>query len=314
MKIPITIKDNQPFDAVCFGYNSCDLLCLLPRYPQADEKVGMKQMVRSGGGQAATAAATMSRLGLKTRYLGKFGDTTEGDFSRESLIEAGVDVGLCKSEPHTQNQVAVVWVDSRTGKRAISALRDPKLDVIVGDFSEDAVCSGGLLLLDGHHLPVACQMAQWAKDRGIPVLLDIERVRDRLPDLLDLCDGILCNSAFPEHYINEREPEKALRIIRERHGAPIVAMTLGAKGSLALINDQIIATPAFQVDVVDTTGAGDVWHGAFAAALAWEWEVEEVLRFAAAAAAIKCTGLGGRYGIVSRERVEAFINETPVRA
>jgi sugar/nucleoside kinase (ribokinase family) len=268
MKPPVSPKSGQPVDVVCFGYNSCDLLCLLPAFPPPDGKTRMEAFLREGGGQAATAAATVARLGLRSHYLGKFGDTPEGEFARRTLAEEGVDLAGCLTARHTQNQLASIWVDR-------------------------AAC---------------LELAQWARGAGIPVLLDASKNQPGMGDLLDLTDYALCDARFPLEYTGESQPAAALRAMTERHRLPLAAATTGAAGSLTLVDGQFIATPACRVDVVDTTGAGDVWHGAFAAGLVWGLELEQILRVAAAAAALKCRRLGGRAGIPSRAELEAFLS------
>jgi sugar/nucleoside kinase (ribokinase family) len=307
MKPPVPAKSGQPFDAVCFGYNSCDMLCLLPALPPPDGKTRMEAFLRAGGGQAATAAAAVARLGLRSRYLGKFGDTPEGGFARRTLAEDGVDLAGCLIAPNTQNQLASIWVDRAAGTRAIAALREPGLEIARGEIKREFAVSGAALLLDGHHVAACLQLARWARDEGIPVLLDASKNQAGMSDLLDLTDYALCDAQFPVEYTGEGQPAAALRVMAKRHYLPLAAVTTGAAGSLTLVDGQFIATPAYRVDVVDTTGAGDVWHGAFVAGLVWGLELEQILRVAAAAAAMKCRRLGGRAGIPSRRELEAFL-------
>ncbi|NLH48770.1 MAG: ribokinase [Myxococcales bacterium] len=310
MKAPVSAKADQPFAAVTFGYNSCDFLCLLDAYPEPDGKSPMRAFLRQGGGQAATAAVALARLGFRVRYLGKFGDTPEGDFARASLESEGVEVAACRRAPGTQNQVAVIWADPRRATRAISFLREPGLQIEPGEIAVDAVRQGGALLLDGHDPAASLEMAQAARAAGIPVLIDIGKNQPGIPELLDSVDYLLCDSHFPAAYTGETDEETALRRLRDRHRAPLVAMTLGARGSLALIDDVVVRTPAFPVRVVDTTGAGDAWHGGFVAGLLWNRPVEEILRLSAAVAALNCRALGGRSALPTRAELEKFLAES----
>lgn len=157
MKPPVPVKKKRSVDAVVFGYNSCDLLCLLDEYPAPDSKTPMRAFTRQGGGQAATAAVTLARLGLKTRYLGKFGDTPEAAFSRQSLSDEGVDLTGSLGAENTQNQLAVIWVDRRANSRTISYLREPGLAIEPGEIPRAAIADAGLLVLDGHHIPAAVE-------------------------------------------------------------------------------------------------------------------------------------------------------------
>jgi sugar/nucleoside kinase (ribokinase family) len=141
----------------------------------------------------------------------------------------------------------------------------------------------------------------------VPVLLDVGRAQPGIEDLLDLTDYVLCDARFPAEYLGEGDPSRSLRAIAERHRTPLVAMTLGARGSLAWVDGRAVATPAFAVDVADTTGAGDVWHAGFAAGLLWDLPLEEILRVAAGAAAMSCTKVGGRAGAPTRAELETFL-------
>ncbi len=307
MKPPVPPRLGQVFDAVCFGYNSCDILCLMPSYPRPNTKMRLQRLIREGGGQAATAAFALQRMGLRTRYVGKFGDTPEGDFARESLTRVGVDIAACFTAQGTQNQVAVIWISESTGERTITYVREPGLEISADEISRDTLLSGGLILADAHNMPATIQLARWAREVRVPFVLDMERNLPETPALLDLTDYVLCDESFPVAYTGERDAERALRAIRDRHRSPFVSMTMGPRGSLALVGDQIIHTPAFEVEVLDTTGAGDVWHAGFAAGLLWQWDIEECLRLAAAASALKCRQLGGRAGIASRDEVLSFL-------
>jgi sugar/nucleoside kinase (ribokinase family) len=307
MRPPNLPNPGRPFDAVSFGYNSVDYLCLLAAHPPADAKVPMEAFARQGGGQAATAAATLARLGWKTRYLGKFGDGDEGRFARESLVAEGVDVAACRIASGVRNQTAVIWAARREAARTVAYLREPGLEIAPGEIAVEHAVAGAVLLLDGHHLPISVEFAHAARQAGIPVLLDAGKPAPGMAELLELTDYVLCDERFAPAYTGESDQRRALAAIAARHRTPFVAATLGPRGSLALVGGRFVETPAFAVDVTDTTGAGDVWHGAFAAGLLRGFDGEEILRYAAGAAALKCRSLGGRAGIPTPAELEDFL-------
>jgi len=307
MKPPVPVKTPRTVEAVVFGYNSCDMLCLLDEYPAPDTKLPMRSFARQGGGQAATAAVTLARLGLHTRYLGKFGDTPEGDFARQSLLDAGVELTGSLRAEKTQNQLAVIWVDQSAHSRTIAYLREPGLDIQPGEIAREAIDGAGLLLLDGHDLPASVELARRARAAGLPVLLDVGKLQPGLGDLLELTDYALCDARFPQAYTGVADAPTALEMIRDQHRTPVVGLTMGERGALLLVGRRWLRQPAYAVPTVDTTGAGDVWHGAFAAGLLWGLELEEILRVAAGAAALKCRRLGGRQGIPEREELFSFL-------
>jgi sulfofructose kinase len=229
-----------------------------------------------------------------------------GDFARESLIAEGVDVTGAVVDPALQNQIAVIFVEDGTGERTITYTRVPGLEVRPGEIDRAAVCSGKILLVDAHQLPATTQAAAWAREAGIPVVVDAERALPGVEALLEQCDFVLCDARFPEDFTGEADPKRALRAIA-RYGR-LVAMTLGTEGSLAYAGGRYIRTPAYPVDAVDTTGAGDVFHAGFVAGLLLGLDAEGCLRFANATAALKCRALGGRAGLPTRDEVWARID------
>ena len=305
----IDLPEGKKFDAVCFGYNSVDLLCRLPRFPLRGEKVVMSEFSQQGGGQCATAAVALARLGFSPRYIGKFGGGDLGRFAIESTRNEGVDVSAVIVREDLVNQVAVIWVEEENGERTISYSRMPGLDVAPEELDREAICCGRALLVDAHQIPATTRAAAWAREAGIPVIVDAERNLPGVEGLLENCDFILCDSHFPRKFTGERDPMGALRAL-SRYGR-LVATTMGVAGSLALYDGEFIRTPGYPVDSVDTTGAGDLFHAGFVAGLLLGLGVEDVLRFANAAAALKCRKLGGRAGIPSRREVLATIGLVP---
>ncbi len=297
------------FDVVGLGLNAVDLFARVPRLPETDEKLSLDEpFVRCAGGQVATALVTCQRLGLSTCYLGKIGDDQPGGFSRQSLIDEGVDVSHLQVIPGATTQQAMIFVDTRSGERTILYHRDARTQFELGDYSPELVTAGRVLLLDGHEqLDCSIQAARSARAAGIPVVLDAEKPLARTAELLSHVDYLLCNQRFPSAYTGVPEPEKALRIL-SRGPQRLVSMTLGQGGSLAICEGQLIRTSGFAVDhVLDTTGAGDVFHGAFIVALLRDWPLEQMLSYANACAALSCQGLGGRTAIPTEERIQALM-------
>ena len=181
------------------------------------------------------------------------------------------------------------------------------LEVRPEEVDRDAVCSGRVLLVDAHQIAATTRAAAWAKGAGIPVVVDAERALPGVEGLLAHCDFIVCDQRFPAEFTGESDPRRALGKL-SRYGR-LVAMTLGAEGSLAYTNGRFIQTPGYRVDCVDTTGAGDVFHGGFVAGLLLGYDAEGALSFANATAALKCRTLGGRAGIPTRREVLDWIGE-----
>lgn len=311
MRIPFRIPppNARPFDVVGFGLNSIDLLTVVAEYPASNTKQRLQRFARMPGGQMATAAAVCARLGWKARYVGSFGDDEFGTLSRESLTNVGVDVSASRTVAGATNQFAVILVDARSGERTVLWDRHPALAWDPGEVSKEAVTSGRVLIVDCHESAAAAQAARYAREAGIPTMIDVEKVRPAIGDLLQHIDAIIASQEFPAALTGSEHLGQALEAIGREFGAPLVCVTLGSEGSLAWCNGREIRTPAFQVDCVDSTGAGDAFRGAFAAACLREPDghVEDALAYANAAAALNCRALGARGGIPTAAEIDHLL-------
>ena len=310
MPIALPTAAGRSFDVVGFGLNMTDLLVVVERFPLPDSKQPVRRQTYSPGGQAASAMVACARLGWRARYVGCFGDDEHGRQGRSSLADEGVDVDTCRVAPDTPNGLSVILVDERTGERTVLWSRDPGLRLGPGDVAPAAVCAGRALLVDCHETAAATAAARHARRAGVRTVVDVEHVRDGIDALLAEIDVIITARDFPAALTGESRPGAALRAIRDAYRPALVCMTLGAEGSLALVGDGEVRTPAFRVRVVDTTGAGDVFRGGFIAG--WlraggDAQVEDVLRYANAVAALKCRGLGAREASPTPAEVEALL-------
>lgn len=311
MRIPFRIPKAEAyrFDVVGLGLNSVDLLAVVAEYPASNSKQRLQRFARLPGGQIATAVATCARLGWRARYIGSFGDDDLGALSRDSLATEGVDTTAARTVAGATNQFAVILVDGRSGDRTVLWDRHPGLTMSAADVPEDAVRSGRILLVDCHETAAATQAAKLARAAGIPTVIDVEKVRPGITDLLQHIDAIVAAQAFPTELTGYDEPGRALDAIAREFGTPLVCVTLGADGSLTRCAGREVRTAAFSVDCVDSTGAGDVFRGAFAAACLKlpEGDVEDVLDYANAAAALNCRALGARGALPCGDEVDRLV-------
>jgi sulfofructose kinase len=311
VRLPFKIPPSQarPFDVVTFGLNSLDLVTVVAEYPASNTKQRLQRFARLPGGQMATAAAVCARLGWKARYVGSFGDDELGALSRESLTSVGVDISASRIVPGATNQFAIVLVDARSGERTVLWDRHPALATDPADVLKEAVTSGRVLIVDCHESAAAAQAARYARDAGIPTMIDVEKVRPAIADLLQHVDAIIAAQEFPTALTGHENLGQALETIGREFGAPLVCVTLGREGSLAWSNGREIRTPAFQIDCVDSTGAGDAFRGGFAAACLREpdGDLEDALAYANAIAALNCRALGGRGALPTAAEVDQIL-------
>lgn len=299
MRLPLSLPPPRPFDVLTAGLNSIDLLAVVDGHPAANSKAEMRDFARLPGGQSASAAVALSRLGCSTRYVGRFGDDDFGRLGIESLAAEGVDVSQVITVPGATSQFAVILVDRQSGSRTVIWHRHPGLAMRPADISPDAVRAARVLLVDCHETAAVTAAATVARAAGTRTVVDVERVRPGIDALLQQIDVVIAAEGFPRDYTGKADLGAALAALQEACGAPVVCVTLGEHGCLARTGGREFRSPAFRLPVVDSTGAGDVFRAGFIAA--WlsagdRAELEEVLRWANAVAALKCRALGARAG------------------
>jgi len=308
MRFNLTFPENKPFDVVGMGLNSVDFLVLVPEYPASNSKMRIRRFEKSGGGQVATAMVALSRWGTRTKYIGKVGGDELGQFSLESIRQEGVDVSSVTVESQVSNQFATIIVDGKSGDRTILWDRDDRLTYRDGELKKEDVCSGKILLLDGHDIRAALQCARWAREEHIPVILDVDKVEPLTSELIKDIDFVVTGSRFPTLFTGISDREKAFLEL-QKHTSGFLCTTLGSEGTMALLAEEILRVKGFKGEVVDTTGAGDVFHAGFIYGLLQNWDLEKILQFANAVAALKCRELGGRKGIPTLREVQEFLNQ-----
>jgi len=313
LSLKIPRADERLFDVAGFGLNSIDLLAVVAEHPAVNSKQRLQRVTRLPGGQIATAIATCAKLGWRTSYIGAFGGDDHGALSRQSLVDAGVDVSDSRTVASATNQFSIILVDARTGERTVLWDRHPDLAWDLADIPKSAVTAGRMLIVDCHETAAATVAARYAREAGVPTIVDVEKVRPGIADLLHQIDIIITAQDFPCALTGHEDLGRALAAMADEFHAPIVCATLGEHGSLARCGGREIRTPSFQVDCVDTTGAGDAFRGAFAAAClrSPDVDVEDVLDYANAVAALNCRALGARGGIPTPREVEDLLWARP---
>jgi sulfofructose kinase len=308
MEFGIEIPARKPFDAVALGLNAIDHLIVVPHFPEFNSKIPFISHTLAPGGQCATAMVALARLGKRARYIGKVGSDDVGRVQMESIVSEGVECSVEVVEG-AETQTAFIIVEQQSGERTILWSRDERLTMTADEVDREAVTSGRVLHLDGHDVAASIAAARYAREAGVPTVLDIDNAYPGFEELLPLIDFIVCSSGFAERVTGEKDPRAGLKKLRDTTGSPFVAATLGREGALAYFNRQYIHSPAFVVDCKDTTGAGDAFHGGFIYGLIEGFSVEETLRFANAVAALKCRSIGARTGLPRLNEVNELFSE-----
>lgn len=296
------------FDAICIGYTALDYLGVVPHFPRENHKLEMVRFVIQGGGPAATAAVTMKRLGLSVGLVAKVGGDLFGRRMRDELQAEGVDVSAVIEEPEAVSQFAFIMVDERTADRTILWTRGNLTSLGPDDIDLETIAASRGLLVDSLEPAAAEAAARAANERGIPVVIDAGTLRDGISDALPFCDYIVASEVFSGQIAKGKGVDAALEAILA-YGPKGAVVTLGERGCTAHDGNRRIEVPGFAIETVDTTGAGDVFHGAFLYAILRQWDLHRACVFSNAVAALKCTELGGRKGIPDLDGTLAFLDE-----
>jgi sulfofructose kinase len=293
------------FDMIGLGYCGTDISCLVGDLP-IDGKVEALGWQSRGGGPAATATYTSAILGSKSAFAGVVGDDSNGTNLVAEFAGAGVDTSHILRRKGATTATAVCIARQQHNSRSIVWTRGDSPPLAINELDEDWIRSCRLLHLDGHQPAAAQWAASQCKRAGIPVAIDAGTVLPGVAELLELCDIVIASEAFALEYTGEDNWQQSVSLLWRPHRR-FVAVTRGAAGVVGFDGERYYQQPAFSVDVVDTTGAGDVFHGAFNSHFLGGANWSDCLKFAAAAAACKCQALGGRLGIPSRTQLESFM-------
>jgi sugar/nucleoside kinase (ribokinase family) len=304
----------KQFDVVGVGLNATDTMILIPHFPAYGGKVPFLQELPSPGGQVASAMVCCAKLGLRTKYIGTIGDDERGRIQWESLQGSGVNLDHVQRRENCPNQSAYILIDQTTGERTVFWSRPDCLRIDPEEITEAQITCAGLLHIDGHDTPAVAHAAQIARANGIPVTVDVDTIYKGFEHVLPCVDYLITSSEFPERWTGEPDPFRALAQLQDTFGMKVAAMTMGAHGALARENGKFVYSPAFVVNCLDTTGAGDVFHGAFCYSVVRGFSMAETLEFSNAMAALNCTAMGARGGIATESEARHLISRGERRA
>ena len=298
---------------VGLGLATLDVLMRLGEMPTWEQAPPLSAFGLDGGGPVGTAMVAVSRLGVRAGYVGIAGTDKVAELKVGSLVENGVDVSRLVRRPGPEPQIVIVHVHEETGERIFSFVRGFRaVELDVDELDRDYLTTADYLHLDGHYIETAIQAAEWMHAAGKTVVYDGSKTNRAVPDttrtLIEHVDVLICAQGFGPGLTGLTDVWDVGKAILDI-GPRIVVQTDGENGSFTTTRDDHFHTPAFPIDVVDTTGAGDVFHGAFIVGMSKGWDLRTTATFSSAVAAIKCTQLGGRSGIPSFGEVLAFLDK-----
>jgi sulfofructose kinase len=296
-------------DVVGVGLNATDTILQLSEFPECGSKIEYDSELVMPGGQVATTVVACQTWGLSTRYVGKLGDDDAARLHAREFTRMGVE-GQLIHVPGATSARSLILVDRR-GERTVLCRRDERVTLRPEELKREWIVNARALHVDGHDTAAATLAAGWARAAGVPVVADLDDIYPGVDALVEKVDYLVVSRDFPGRLTGESNLKTALREIQTRYGCVLTAATLGPDGVLAWDGDRFHYAPAYRVPVVDTTGAGDIFHAGFIYGLSQGWALERQLDFSCAAAALNCMHEGARGGIRSVEAIETLMATSP---
>ncbi|MDD4414226.1 MAG: carbohydrate kinase family protein [Oscillospiraceae bacterium] len=281
------------------GIGACvmDTLMTLPEFPKEDTKMRAMDVKQSGGGPAATGIVAAAKLGVKSGFIGVLSDDSGGQFLSDDFMLYGVDVSRIDIKSGYRSFTSFIWLNKQKGSRTCVFDKGNLPPLVLSDSQKQFIKNAKLLLVDGNDMDAAVEAAEIARKSNTTVLYDAGGLYDGVERLLCLTDILIPSEEFALAHTGKTNVNAAAAVLDNWYHPKAVVITRGKKGGLLYVNGKYIEYPIYPAEVVDSNGAGDVFHGAFAAAVVRGFSLEQACHFSSAVSAIKCTGTGARESV-----------------
>lgn len=298
-------------DALGLGIAPVDFFVTMADFPQAGKKIdGIPQSsLIAGGGPVPNSLCTFSKFGGHASLIAPFGDDEWVKFARKELDKFGVRHNLCIVRKNCQSARAFAWIEQQTGNRTIVLDIPPRIFINPRDINLSKLPIPKLIHLDGRHLKACVKLARWGKKVGARIMLDVGSVRNKVDELFPYLDIFICADDYAKHYFKTRSIQKAAAGFK-KIGIPEIIVTSGTDGSFGIdLDNNQHRQKAYKIKAVDTTGAGDAFHGGYLFGILKGWDLDKKIKFGSATAALKCLKPGARMGIPSYRQTLTFIKK-----
>lgn len=303
-------ESSHTFEVVGIGANVHDTLITIPKYPTEDTKMRANNIIECGGGPCGTGLVAASKLGADCAYIGVLSDDTSGKFLLGDMQRFGVSGDLVDVKKGYSAFSSFIWLSNDTASRTCVFNKGNLPPLELSESQKTAIKNAEILMVDGNELDAAVDAAKIARESGTKVLYDAGGLYDGIERLLPYADILIPSEEFAMGHTGETTPENAAKALFEKYCPNMVAVTCGKCGGVLYCGgDMFVHYPAFTVDAVDSNGAGDVFHGAFAYALTQNMKYEDACIFSSAVSALKCTKIGARDGVPVLDEVKEFLKE-----
>lgn len=293
------------------GIGACvaDTLFTVPYFPKEDTKLRAASSKQAGGGPAATGLVAASKLGAQAAYIGVLSDDAGGKFLKSDFEKYGVDTSLIDIKPGFRSFTSVLWLSEQSGTRTCVFDKGDLPPLMLSNEQKNAVIGADLLMIDGNEMSGALEAVKTARENGTKVLYDAGGLYDGVESLLRYTDILIPSEEFALGITGCGTAEDAAEALSEKYRPEAVVITQGKRGGFLYDGGKVINYPAYPAKVVDSNGAGDVFHGAFAAAVIKGYDYLKCCHFASAVSALKCTGIGARESTPDFETVTKYLKE-----
>lgn len=293
------------------GIGACvaDTLFTVPYFPKEDTKLRAASSKQAGGGPVATGLVAASKLGAQAAYIGILSDDAGGKFLKSDFEKYGVDTSLIDIKPGFRSFTSVLWLSEQSGTRTCVFDKGDLPPLTLSNEQKNAVIGADLLMIDGNEMPGALEAVKAARENGTKVLYDAGGLYDGVESLLRYTDILIPSEEFALGITGCGTAEDAAEMLAEKYHPEAVVITQGKRGGFLYDGGKVIYYPAYPAKVVDSNGSGDVFHGAFAAAVIKGYDYLKCCHFASAVSALKCMGISARESTPDFETVTKYLKE-----
>ena len=294
---------------VGIGANVFDTLYNIPTYPKEDTKMKATACKTAGGGPVATGLVAAKKLGEDSAYIGVLADDNGGKFLKEDFIKYGVSTDFIEVKSGYRSFASVLWLCADTTTRTCVFDRGDLPPLELNELQKQAIRDAEILMVDGNEMSAAVEGAKIAKESNTKVLYDCGGLYEGVEKLLALTDIMIPSEEFSLGHTGCKNAEEAAKKLYDTYKPEVVVITQGKKGGIIYDGKEIISYPIYPAEVVDSNGSGDVFHGAFAAAVMKGYDYLKCCHFSSAVSGLKCTGIGARESVPDFETTKKYLKE-----
>ena len=258
---------------------------------------------------AATGLVAAAKLGCDAAYIGVLSDDSGGKFLKSDFEKYGVDTSFIDIKSGYRSFASVLWLCQDSATRTCVFDKGDLPALVLSDTQKDAIKKASLLMVDGNEMAAACEGAKIAKDNNVPVLYDCGGLYEGVENLLALTDIMIPSEEFALGHTGAKTAEEAAKILFEKYSPRVVVITQGKRGGILFDGNKTVSYPIYPAKVVDSNGSGDVFHGAFAAAITMGYDFEKCCHFSSAVSAVKCMGIGARESVPTFDTVKKYMED-----